>query len=172
MVGQRIFHADVTGDGKQRLVYVRHDAVGHNGDFEEVVWILKPGAVFRLVQQKVAGRADFSSTVDSDTVDLRVDFSRDRYIQNLAYPVVGESRLVFPEFPQASLMAQRMVHGAFMRTAQQPFLVHGRLYVLAGTPFINAGFVYRVTPNMNAEVICLYAMPDTIKYIVSRAFPG
>jgi hypothetical protein len=169
--GDGFFHADVTGDGTQRLVFVRHDALGHDGDFVSVLWVLKPGTTFRRVQKRVNGEGDPYTTVDPAIVDLRVDFITDRFSASLGYPAVGNKRLVFADNGPPSLTALKVVTNNLLTTqslAQEPFFANRRLYVLAGTPFVNAGLVYHVTPDMKAEVDCLFATRDVVEYVTSH----
>jgi hypothetical protein len=152
--GGAFFRADVTGDGRKRLVFVRHTALGHHGDYHVAVWILKPEMDYR---EKSFGTSQKQvDEIDPDVVDLVVDFRNYGSYPSVKAP---DQRIVFPAAPMPSEDSKKLLRAGFVTKApQEPFSFDGRIYFSAGPPLLGYGLVYRITPEMNAQVVCLTAV--------------
>ncbi len=72
--GGAFFRADVAGDGQQRLVHVWHEPLGHHGDYNVTVTILKPGMPYRVKKALGPVSNEIRTDIDPEVVDLRIDF--------------------------------------------------------------------------------------------------
>lgn len=167
-----LFRADVTGDGEERTVYAQYNHLGMYGTYETWIWILKPGAEFRKktgpwdVTPKGATTPKYrqETDVDPDIVDLRIAFDAPPAGWPFAYRDVTREngRLRFAAVPRPSTEAEEAVFQElpFGQIAQDPFLFEGRTYFGAGDLFTGRGVVYRVLPDMIAEIVCVTRVDD------------
>jgi hypothetical protein len=162
------FRANVTGDGQKRVVYVRDYAIGHYGSYTTEVWILKPGMDYREKSGLDTSRKEMVTDVDPEVVDLLVAFyERDRW-RPFQYPYVKgpDHRIGFPAIPRPSQDAEKYLRLLFASgMAQEPFSFSGRIYFSAGVPLRGYSLVYRITPAMTAEAVCMTATHGDLDYL-------
>lgn len=151
--GGAFFRGDIAGDGKQHLVFVKHDSFGHSGDYQVAIWILKPGMSYR---EKTLGTPNHPTLtgLEPDVVDLVIDFEGSLPLYRSIASVDG--RIGFAKSLQPSNEAIEILRSMMGgKSAQEAFFFRGRAYFSAGLPLNGPSLIYRVTPSMTAEVVCM-----------------
>jgi hypothetical protein len=63
--------------------------------------------------------------------------------------------------PSRETIATASVIGT--NNAQEPFLFQGNTFFIVGMPLFSDAFVYRITPSMTAEIMCVTGPINTAK---------
>ncbi|WP_158336058.1 hypothetical protein [Burkholderia plantarii] len=146
--GQAFFRADVFADGREHLVLVGHDALGHNGDYATHFVIFKAGMPYATLTAKTSDARDDEPRIDPDLVDMTIG-------------VTGNMTVNFPRIPTPSGIAEKlkalMTDKGSQLPPQEPFFYKNRLFFLLGTPLVDDGLVYRILSKNNINLMCLVA---------------